>query len=324
MTLLVVALVWVVLFAVVMLAISVGLRYLETERKRRVVNLLSSVEDGAAPSAQTTILTGSEAQTETLMETISRLPVVVRLQARIDQAGLEWSALGVIAGMLFFAIIGAFLGSVVPIPAVRAFMAVGMGALFAMIPVAYVGMKRAKRMSQFEEQFPEALDFLARSMRAGHGFSVALEMLSAESVDPLGTEFRRVFNEQNLGSPIETALRNLTQRMPLLDVRFFVSAVLLQRETGGNLAEILTKLGSVIRERFRLKGQVKAVSAHGRLTAGILSVLPVVTLLGLMFVAPGYMQSMAEDPDGKYLILGSIIGQGLGYYTMRRIINIKV
>jgi tight adherence protein B len=112
--------------------------------------------------------------------------------------------------------------------------------------------------------------------------------------------------------------------MPLVDVRFFVSAVLLQRETGGNLAEILTKLSYVIRERFRLKGQVRAASAHGRITALVLTILPIVTMLALMVIAPGYLQSMAEDPDGKYLIIGAILGQGLGYYFMRRIINIKV
>ncbi len=137
--------------------------------------------------------------------------------------------------------------------------------------MSYVRQKRTKRLDKLEEQFPEALDFLARSMRAGHAFSISLEMVGEEMADPLGQEFRALFNEQNLGAPLDIALRNFTERVPLLDCRFFTSSVLLQKQTGGNLSEILSRLAYVIRERFRLKGQVKAASAHGRLTATILT-----------------------------------------------------
>ena len=126
---------------------------------------------------------------------------------------------------------------------------------------------------RFEEQFPEALDFLARSMRAGHAFTISLEMIGEEIRDPLGQEFRALFNEQNLGAPLESAMANFTMRVPLLDVRFFTSSVMLQKQTGGNLSEILQRLAYVIRERFKLKGQVKAAAAHGKMTAGILTVL---------------------------------------------------
>jgi tight adherence protein B len=149
-------------------------------------------------------------------------------------------------------------------------------------------------------------------------------MLGEELADPLGQEFRALFNEQNLGAPLDLALRNFTERVPLLDARFFTSSVLLQRQTGGNLSEILTRLSYVIRERFRLKGQVKAASAHGRLTATILTVLPVATMLGLLVVAPGYLQGMAEDSDGKWLIGGAIVAQILGNFFIKKIINIKV
>ena len=199
-----------------------------------------------------------------------------------------------------------------------------LGLGFSFLPYFYVTWKRHKRMSEFEEQFPESLDFLARSMRAGHAFSVSLEMMADESADPLGSEIRQVYHEQNLGAPIDVALRNLAGRMPLLDVRFFVSAVLMQRETGGNLAEILTKLAFVIRERFRLKGQVKAVSAHGRITALILSVLPIVTMMALFVIAPGYLEGMAGDADGRIIIVCAILAQFAGYYWMKKIINIKV
>jgi len=187
-----------------------------------------------------------------------------------------------------------------------------------------VRSKRSKRLGTMEEQFPEALDFLARSMRAGHAFAISLEMLGEEMADPLGQEFRALFNEQNLGAPIDIALNNFSTRVPLLDVRFFTSSVMLQKQTGGNLSEILSRLAYVIRERFRLKGQVKAASAHGRMTATILTMLPVCTMLALLFVAPGYLQGMAEDSDGKFLIGGAIVAQILGNFFIKKIINIKV
>src|SRR5262249_35794625 len=177
---------------------------------------------------------------------------------------------------------------------------------------------------KLEEQLPEALDFLSRSMRAGHAFTISLEMVGEELADPLGQEFRALFNEQNLGAPLDSALQNFGTRVPLLDVRFFISSVLLQKQTGGNLSEILVRLSYIIRERFRLKGQVRAASAHGRLTATILTLLPVFTMLGLLVVAPGYLQSMAEDPDGRMIIGAAIVTQILGNICMRKIINIKV
>jgi tight adherence protein B len=191
-------------------------------------------------------------------------------------------------------------------------------------PYFYVRFKRAQRLWAFEEQLPEALDFLARSMRAGHAFSISLEMLGSESPDPIGQEFRALFAEQNLGAPIDVALENFAKRVPLLDVRLFISSVLLQRQTGGNLSEVLSRLAFLIRERFRLKGQVKAASAHGRLTSRVLTALPIVMVFALQLVAPGYLGIMAKDPDGKWMIAGAILAQIAGYLVMRRITNIKV
>jgi tight adherence protein B len=142
--------------------------------------------------------------------------------------------------------------------------------------------------------------------------------------EPLSAELRTVFNEINLGAPVPTALENLTILVPLLDYQFFTSTIMLQRQTGGNLNEILGRLAHVIRERFRLKGEVKAASAHGRLTAGILTVLPILTGMALLAVAPGYLQGMAKDPDGKYMIVGAGVMVLLGNYFIRRIIKIKV
>ncbi len=212
---------------------------------------------------------------------------------------MSWSSTRLLAAMGLAMIPGLGLGALVPFIMNGPTTALILAVTFGTMPYLFVRHKRKKRLEQLEEQFPEALDFLARSMRAGHAFSISLEMVGDELPDPLGQEFRALFNEQNLGAPLDIALRNFTDRVPLLDVRFFTSSVLLQKQTGGNLSEILTRLAYVIRERFRLKGQVKAASAHGRLTATILTLLPVATMLGLLVVAPGYLQGMAEDSDGK-------------------------
>jgi tight adherence protein B len=149
-------------------------------------------------------------------------------------------------------------------------------------------------------------------------------MASEDLPDPLGLEFRTLFNEQNLGAPLDTALYSLVDRVPLLDVRFFVSAVILQKQTGGNLGEILTRLGQVIRQRFQLKGQVKAASAHGRITALVLTILPAATAVLMTIAAPSYLKSMFDDPDGRKLIAGSVVAQIVGQLVMRKIIRIKV
>ena len=197
-------------------------------------------------------------------------------------------------------------------------------ALAAALPYLYLRHKRTARLAAFEEQFPESLDFLARSMRAGHAFTISLKMVAEESSDPLGIEFRTLFNEQNLGAPLEVALYNLADRVPLLDVRFFVSAVVLQKQTGGNLGEILTRLGYLIRERFRVKGQVRSASAHGRTTALVLTIMPIATTVLMMVVAPAYLRTLLTDPDGKWLIAGAIAGQIVGQLVIRKIIKIKV
>lgn len=222
------------------------------------------------------------------------------------------------------AIPGLGLGALVPFLLNGMVTAILLALIFGALPYMYIRRKRTKRLDTLEEQFPDALDFLARSMRAGHAFTISLEMVGDEIADPLGQEFRALFNEQNLGAPLENALRNFGERVPLLDARFFISSVLLQKQTGGNLSEILNRLSYVIRERFRLKGQVKAASAHGRLTASILALLPIATMLGLLVVAPGYLQGMAADSDGKLMIGGAILGQILGNLFIKKIINIKV
>jgi tight adherence protein B len=240
------------------------------------------------------------------------------------QAGMTWSPNRLMAAMALMTIPGVALGFLWPILLSGPVTAVALGAVLGASPYLFVRHKRKVRMDRMEEQLPEALDFLARSMRAGHAFTITLEMVGEEIVDPLGQEFRTLFNEQNLGAPLDVAMRNFALRVPLLDIRFFTSSVLLQKQTGGNLSEILSRLAYVIRERFRLKGQVRAASAHGRLTATILTLMPVATMLGLLIVAPGYLQGMAADSDGKWMIGGAIVAQLLGNFFIKKIINIQV
>jgi tight adherence protein B len=246
------------------------------------------------------------------------------LKTTLEGAGLEWHPEGLLGMMLTGCAAGVVFGLFVPLLVFPTLSAVGLGIAGLMAPYLFVQRKKQARLNAFEAQFPEALDFMARAVRAGHAFSVSLELLANESPEPVRTEFRKTFHEHNLGAQMEDALRSMVRRVPLTDMRFFVSAVLLQRETGGNLAEILMKLAYVIRERFRLKGQVRAASAHGRITAAVLLILPIALMCGLMIVAPGYLQGMAADPLGRWLIVAAVVGQVLGYFTMKKIINIKV
>jgi tight adherence protein B len=190
--------------------------------------------------------------------------------------------------------------------------------------VLYLRRVRKKRLFKFEEQFPESLEFVSRSMRAGHAFSVSLEMIHREFQEPLAGEFRRTFEEHNLGLPLDTALLKLSERVPSMDVHFFVSAVLLQRRTGGNLAEILDSLATLIRERFKLRGKIRAISAHGRMTGGALTCIPIGVALLLFYLNPSYGQFFLEESIGQVMALAAICLQLIGYGIIRKIVNIEV
>jgi tight adherence protein B len=315
---------FVVIFALVLLAVSVGLKYFDARRKKQMVDMLhTATGDTVVPIS--TLLKEIETDKPTGLKGILKsLQFSRHAQQQIQQAGLTWSSTRLITAMGLAMIPGLGIGALMPFLLNGPVTAVVLALVFGAIPYLYIRHKRSKRLATLEEQFPESLDFLARSMRAGHAFSISLEMVGDEIADPLGQEFRALFNEQNLGAPLDIALRNFGERVPLLDARFFISSVLLQKQTGGNLSEILSRLAYVIRERFRLKGQVKAASAHGRLTATILTFLPIVTMLGLLVVAPGYLQGMAKDSDGKLMIGGAIVAQILGNFFIKKIINIKV
>ncbi len=192
------------------------------------------------------------------------------------------------------------------------------------VPYAYASHMRAKRFQRFEERFPEAIDTLARAVRAGHAFTSALELIANEVSEPVAGEFRQLYEEQKFGLPVRDALLNLTDRMPLVDVKFFVTAVMLQRETGGNLAEILDNLSYVIRERFKILRQVRVHTAQGRLTMLLLMALPPLIVLTMQVLNPGFIRPLFVDPLGHAFIVIGISLQTLGYFVIRKVIRIQV
>ena len=192
------------------------------------------------------------------------------------------------------------------------------------LPYSYASFKRNKRFERFEELFPEAIDTLARAVRAGHAFTTALEMITSEVAEPVSGEFRQLFEEQKFGMPVRDALMNLTERMPLVDVKFFVTAVMLQRETGGNLAEILDNLSYVIRERFKIQRQVRVYTAQGRLTMALLMGMPPIIVTVMLVLNPGFIKPLFSDPIGHTLLVAGITLQTVGYFVIRKIIKIQV
>ena len=308
-------------FGVILLCVKFGFAYFKAKQKQHILGMLRSAEAGPVEDA-TVFLRPADIE-DALAKLLGRFQFMERLGRVIEQSGQSISP-SKLLGVSCLTSVGAFvLGWKLHFISAE-LSALVLGSLGGAIPLLVILRKRRKAIDEFEKQFPEALDFVSRSMRAGHGFSIALEMLAADSPDPLGSAFRRVSNDLQLGSPLDVALHKLLALVPTVDVRFFVSAVLLQQETGGNLGEILSKLASIIRERFRLRGTVKAVSAHGRITGMVLVLMPVAVTLIMLATSPKYLTDLAADNLGRKLIYGAIGGQILGYLVIKKIINIKV
>jgi tight adherence protein B len=196
--------------------------------------------------------------------------------------------------------------------------------LTPVVPFAVTAVMRKQRLDKFEEQFPEAMDLLGRAVRAGHAFTTGFELIGKELPDPLGEEFRIAFQQQNLGVPLRDALQNMATRMPLPDVRIFVSALQIQRESGGNLGEILDMMSYVIRERFKLRRQVQIFTAEGRMSSYILTAMPFIALLGMQLLQPDYIKPLFTDPRGQMALTVGAALQVVGYVIIKKIIKIKV
>jgi len=264
-------------------------------------------------------------------ELLSSVPVLNRAMMRfswpgkfrdfIAQSGLKAKPgkillLSAVAGLGTYLLAGYFARQIL--------VSIAAGLLGAVVPFATVVFLRRRRLGKFEERFPEALDLLGRAVRAGHAFTTGLEMVAKDSAEPVAGEFRTTFEEQNFGLPLRDSLFNMAERVPIVDVRFFVTALMVQKETGGNLAEILDELSRVIRERFRIYRDVRVKTAQGRLTAIILISLPVAMLFALQLVSPDYIKVMFVDPFGPPILAGAAILQVIGSFFLWKIIHIEV
>ena len=239
----------------------------------------------------------------------------------LEQTGVQTTLSAVVVKAVMVAIIVAMGVGM----AVRASWGLPVGAAVGFaLPFLLLSRKRGKRMRAFEEEFPEALDLISRALKAGHAFATGLKMVADEMAEPVGPEFRKTFDEQNFGLPMKDALDNLTQRVPIIDVRFFATAVLIQRETGGNLSEILENLAHVVRERFKILRQVRVYTAHGRMTGYVLLALPAVLCVALAFINPDHMNLLFREHMGQMLLLGAIVMQTCGYMWIRQVVKIEV
>jgi len=310
------------------LALSVTGFYMLVEapaERKRMRSRLEALQQSATHPVE-------EFESELLREAIlSRVPALNRILLHITpliwlQLFVQQSATRITVATLL--LIAASLGLFVLVVAV----ALGLPALLALCliagaaasPLLWIGYKRHRRVARFEELFPDAIDLLARAVRAGHSFTTALELIATELPDPVATEFRILFDQQNLGLSLRDALANLSARMPLPDVRVFITALEIQRESGGNLGEILDNLSEVIRERFKILRQVRVYSAEGRMSLYILTALPPAALGLFSLSNPSYIAPLFTTPMGHKMLAAAIVLQSAGYVVIRKIIRIKV
>jgi tight adherence protein B len=252
---------------------------------------------------------------------LQRLPPVVALQTALTQAGMATPVATLLQICFSLGMLALLVGLLLGMPGPLLLLVMG-GMTSA--PVAVVLVKRQRRFAHFEELFPDAIDLLARAVRAGHAFTTAFELIANETPDPVASEFRTAFDQQNLGMPLREALENLTARVPLPDVRFFVSALQIQRESGGNLAEILDKLSYVIRERFKILRQVKVFTAEARMSLYILTAVPPVTAVLMFLTNRDSIMPLFETPMGQKMLVTGIILQVTGFFVMKQITRLKV
>ncbi len=317
----------ILVFVVVALVVFVVFSLLDERKSRARVlrdRLTSTQETGERKPLEDIALLRDEMLSEipALDTLLRRSERVSALQKLLSQADIKTRA-----GNFLLLCLGSglVLATIVYLAANKVFVFAWVGLLLGFfLPYAFASYKRTKRFDEFEALFPQAIDTLARAVRAGHAFTTALEMISDEVSEPVATEFRKLFEEQKFGLPVREALTNLVDRVPLVDVKFFVTAVMLQRETGGNLAEILDNLSYVIRERFKIMRQVRVYTAQGRLTMLLLMGMPPIIVMGMMFMNPSFIKPLFTDPIGHFMLVVGIALQTVGYFVIRKIIRIQV
>jgi len=316
----------ILVFVVVTLAVFTGGSLLDERRSRARLlrDRLTAVQKAAErePTEELAILRDEMLSEIPALDTLLRKSArVSSLQKLLSQADIQIRA----GNFLMLSALSAIVLAVVVILWSKMPVLGWAGVLMGFfLPYAYATHLRTKRFDKFEELFPQAIDTLARAVRAGHAFTTALELIANEVAEPISGEFRKLFEEQKFGLPVRDALINLTERVPLVDVKFFITAVMLQRETGGNLAEILDNLSYVIRERFKILRQVRVYTAQGRLTMALLMGLPPLVVALMRIMNPSFVEPLFSDPIGHALLVIGITLQTIGYFVIRRIIQIQV
>jgi tight adherence protein B len=277
----------------------------------------SSVEDVDVQLARSELMSEIPAMNRALM----RVPIATRLKRMLDQADLQITVTRLLMFSAMAGLLAAMAASILTVSLLLIF-AVGLAA--ASVPFLHVWWTRRKRLNKFLEHLPDALELMSRALQAGHAFAESLHMISEEMPEPIATEFRKTYEEQNLGLSLKLALENLTQRIPLLDLRLCVTAIMIQRDTGGNLAEILEKVAHTIRERFRIMEDLKTLTTSSRMSAWILCGLPIFVACAVTFMNPDYMSVLWKDPRGHNLIAAAMALQITGMLVVRKILRIKI
>jgi tight adherence protein B len=309
------------MFLVVAIAVVVAWMILQRRAYREAGEQPTDSSSDSTPSSP--LLKDEQLSTISLWGALlAQFDYVEIMKTRIAQAGLKWSVGRVTAMMLLSGTV--VLALIMDISFIPAYVVLIASASAGLTPYFYILHKRAKRLNQFEQQFPEALDFLSRALRAGHPFVGSLEMLANESAAPLSAEMRRTFEEINLGMPIEQALGNLARRVPLLDVSVFAAAVKLHSRTGGKLTEVMGNLSETMRESMDLRGEVRSLAAQGRLTGRILTLLPLFIVLVMAYVNPNYLTILTDHPRGKDLIAAAVISLVVAHFVIRKIVDIRL
>jgi tight adherence protein B len=293
----------------------------EAAEHRQLRKRLRPLRDDAEDEEQKVVERPPGAERPPLDELLSKTGGLIRpLELSIERAGLTLGVSALLGLCVGAALIGAVvLARLSPNPLVAA----PLGLCAGWLPYAWVRFKARRRVAQFEEQFPEAIELIARALRAGHAFTTGLALVAEELPDPVGAEFRLVYDRQNFGMPVADALHLFAERVPLIDARFFATAVLTQRESGGNLAEILDNLGSVIRQRFRVRRQIKVVTAHARLTGWVLVAMPLATAVAMLVVAPAHILTLVTDPVGIQMLIAALSLWFIGFLIIRRLVDVE-
>jgi tight adherence protein B len=265
------------------------------------------------------------------LESAGPLPALDRIAAAtragswlaqlIEQSGARVTPSAIIVASVTLA---AVVGFLVAVSSRFRLLALPAALIAGALPFLWLKRRRSVRLKRFEEQFPEALDLLSRAIRAGHAFQTAMGMVAEELPEPVGPEFKKTFEQQNYGLPLRDALNAMPERIPLMDVHFFVTAVLIQRDTGGNLSEILDNLARVVRERFKILRQVRVHTAHGRMTGYVLLALPAALGVALSVINRGHMEPLFREHMGQMLLLGAAVMQTIGYFWIKQVVKIEV